>query len=123
MCIRDRMYNNYKMLSQFDCGIIPLNNSNFLAWHKPANKLISFWFTGLPAIVSNTPAYTEMMNDLSEEMYCASASEWIAKTKEIYNLKPEEREALAKKNLDYVRKNYSDMALDVVWKEIFESLF
>ncbi len=39
------LYNNYRELSKFDCGIIPLNKKNALAWRKPANKLISFWFT------------------------------------------------------------------------------
>ncbi len=116
------LYNNYRELSQFDCGIIPLNKKNTLAWHKPANKLISFWFTGLPTIASDTPAYTEMMDDAGEEFYCSNTNSWIAKIKEIKNLKPTEREALAKMNLNYVQNNYSNKSLDLIWCQVFRNI-
>ncbi|MEO6638302.1 MAG: hypothetical protein ABIN25_08495, partial [Ginsengibacter sp.] len=114
------LYNNYEKLSQFDCGIIPLNSDNNFVWHKPANKLISFWFTALPTLVSNTPAYTELMGMAGNKMYCSDTSEWVAKIKEVSNMKAAEREFLVKKNLQFVQKNYSDEALDVIWNKIFE---
>lgn len=116
------LYNNYKELSKFDCGIIPLNKKNVFAWHKPANKLISFWFTGLPTLASNTPAYTSIMNTTGNKMYCGNSSEWVTKIKEIAHLKTNEREAIAKNNLQFVRDNYSDGALDLIWYEVFEKL-
>jgi glycosyltransferase involved in cell wall biosynthesis len=109
------IFYNYKELSKYDCGIIPLNKKNAFGWHKPANKLISFWFTGLPTLVSNTPAYTEMMNDAGENLYCSTNEEWIAKIHQVKNMKAAERSTLAKKNLKYVNKNFSDEALDLVW--------
>ena len=116
------LYNNYKELSKFDCGIIPLNKKNALAWHKPANKLISFWFTGLPTLVSDTPAYKGLMDMAGNKMYCANTIEWVSKIKEIASIKAGEREAIAKNNLQFVRDNYSDAALDLTWHEVFEKL-
>ncbi len=116
------LYNNYKELSKYDCGIIPLNKKNRLGWHKPANKLISFWFTGMPTLVSDTPAYTELMNRAGTNMYCYDSKIWISKIKEIACMKSEERESIARNNLRYVNTHYSDEALDLTWNKVFESL-
>ncbi len=113
---------NYQIFLQCDCGVIPINRKNSFIWHKPANKLISFWFTCVPTLVSDTPAYTDMMNNAGENFYCSSIDEWIAKIKYIKNMTAEEREKLAKKNLSYVQNNYSDEALDLIWNQIFETL-
>ncbi|MEO6638464.1 MAG: hypothetical protein ABIN25_09310 [Ginsengibacter sp.] len=53
-------------------------------------------------------------------MYCSDTSEWVAKIKEVANMKAAERESLAKNNLQFVRKNYSDEALDLIWYKVFE---
>jgi hypothetical protein len=114
--------NNYKIFGQCDCGIIPLNSKNLFGWHKPANKLISFWFTGLPTIVSGTPAYIELMNKAGENLYCLNDEEWIAKIMYVKNMTAEERASIAKKNLNFVKENYSDKGLDVIWNQIFKSV-
>ncbi|MEO8414881.1 MAG: hypothetical protein ABI472_14535 [Ginsengibacter sp.] len=116
------LYDNYKELSKYDCGIIPLNKKNMFGWYKPANKLISFWLTGLPTIVSGTPAYRELMNKTGEDFYCFDTEEWVAKIQQVKEMKAPEREALAKKNLRYVQKNYSDEALDLIWYNVFEKM-
>ena len=113
---------NNKILSECDLGIIPLDKKNSFGWHKPANKLISFWFTKLPTLVSNTPAYMEMMNDADTDWHCNSEEEWIKKIKNIYEMSAEERKRMAEKNLEFVKKNYSDEALDTVWLKIFEKV-
>jgi hypothetical protein len=117
-----QLYNNYNELSECDCGIIPLDKKNAFGWHKPANKLISFWFTGLPTLVSDTPAYTELMNKAEEELYCSNTGEWVDRINHVKNMTPEEREAIAKRNLNFVRNNYSDAALDLIWNNIFEKI-
>lgn len=116
------MYKNYEILSTCDCGIIPLNKNNKMAWHKPVNKLISFWFAGLPAIVSATPAYIEMMNSAGIKLYCSTTSEWVSKIKEIYGMTCEQRRMLSENNLNYVKENYSNQSLDSTWFHIFEKL-
>lgn len=116
------MYKNYEILSSCDCGIIPLNKNNKMAWHKPANKLISFWFAGVPTIVSATPAYIEMMNRANANLYCSNTAEWVARIKEVYEMTSDQRKALSEKNLDFVRENFSNIALDSTWYDVFEKL-
>jgi len=114
--------NNYKVFGQCDCGIIPLNKNNLFGWHKPGNKLISFWFTGLPTVVSATPAYKELMDKAGEKLYCADSDDWIKKIHEIRNMNAEEKKSLVNKNLSFVKNNFSDACLDVSWTRIFERL-
>ena len=116
------MYKNYEILSTCDCGIIPLNNNNKMAWHKPANKLISFWFAGVPTIVSNTPAYVEMMDSAGTKLYCSNTAEWVSKIKGIRDMTDEQRKEIAEKNLNYVKENYSNEALDLTWYKVFEKI-
>jgi len=111
-----------KILSQCDCGIIPLDRNNIFGWHKPANKLISFWFTGLPTLVSDTPAYKELMDNAQERMCCGNEEDWIKKIHIMRNMVLSDRMALAAKNLAYVKTHYSDVALDKVWGNIFSRL-
>jgi len=111
-----------QILSACDLGIIPLNKKNLFAWHKPANKLISFWFTGLPAIVSNTPAYMDIMQATNHTYYCGPTSEWIRKIKEFNELSEAESRSIAEKNHEYVQTHCSDAVLDEVWMEILNKV-
>lgn len=113
---------NNKVFEQCDCGIIPLDRKNRFGWHKPANKLVSFWYAGIPTVVSATPAYTEMMNNAGENLYCLTIDEWVAKIQQIKAMNPQEREALARKNFDFVSNNYSDEELDKGWYQAFEKI-
>lgn len=113
---------NGEIFSQCDCGIIPISRKNKLAWYKPANKLISFWFSGLPTVVSDTPAYIELMNIVNSELYCPNIDEWVSKLKWIYELTKEERKEIAMKNLSFANKYFSNEPIDSTWKNIFEKL-
>ena len=113
------IYKNFEELIKFDCGIIPLHKKNLFGWHKPANKLISFWFCGMPTLTSGTPAYKMIMDKAGTDWYCISEKEWIEKINKIYEMSAEERKRIAEKNLEFVKKNYSDEALDTVWLNIF----
>jgi hypothetical protein len=112
--------NKDAIISQCDCGIIPLNRKHLFGWHKPANKLISFWFTGLPTIVSDTPAYKELMNEAGDNLYCANIDDWIKNIHLLKNMTPSERENISIRDRAFAQKNYSDEALDKVWEQIFE---
>lgn len=114
------IYKNYEILSSCDCGIIPLDKKNIMAWHKPANKLISFWFAGLPTIVSDTPAYVELMDSANSKLYCSNTEEWVSKIKEVMNLNAEERKKIAESNLNYILNNYSNESLHKNWFQIFK---
>ncbi|RNI38872.1 hypothetical protein EFY79_04205 [Hanamia caeni] len=113
---------NREIFSYCDCGIIPISPKNKLAWYKPANKLISFWFSGIPTVVSNTPAYSELMNNADSYFYCSNIDEWVSKLNMIKNLTEEERKRIAMKNLAYASKNFSNEIIDMTWKNIFKKL-
>lgn len=115
-----KLFNNYEILSQCDCGIIPINRKNKMAWYKPANKLISFWFAGMPTIVTNTPAYSEIMGNVNSDLYCSTTEEWVEKIAKMKNISPREREGLAKKNLTYVQTHFSNEQLTLNWEDVFK---
>lgn len=111
---------NDTIIGQCDCGIIPLNRKHLFGWHKPANKLISFWFVGLPTIVSDTPAYKELMDKAGDSLYCSNIEDWVKKIALLKDMASAERENISKRNLQFVQENYSNDAMDKVWEEMFE---
>lgn len=113
---------NSEIFRQCDCGIIPLNKKNLFGWHKPANKLISFWFSGLPTLVSDTPAYIELMDKAHSEFYCANTGEWVSKVKYLKDLSTEERKKMTMNNLVFVSQNFSNETLNETWQKIFQKL-
>ncbi len=114
------IYKNFEMLIDYDCGIIPLDKTNKMAYYKPANKLVSFSFAVLPTIVSDIPAYVEFLNEAGTQLYVTDIDEWVSKLKFIKNSTPQERKDIARKNLDYVTQKYSNQALHLSWYRIFE---
>jgi len=116
------MYKNYEELVRCDCGIIPLSKENKMAWHKPANKLISFWFAGLPTLVSDTPAYHGMMENAGTNFYCNNTNDWASKIRKIYSMTSGDRKMMALKNLAFVSNHFSNDALDLVWFEVFRKI-
>ena len=113
------MHKNSTLFSQLDCGIIPLNKNNKYGWHKPANKLISFWFSGLPTLASNTPAYMDAVGGENNEMLCANDEDWVEKLHQMRERKTEEREMMARVNFDTARSLYSHEAHDDIWIKMF----
>lgn len=113
---------NYEELIKFDCGIIPINKKNRLAWHKPANKLLSFWFAGLPTVVSDTPAYKEIMDASGQKLYCGNDEEWVATLKSIHEMTSEARMQIGNKGYQFAQENFSENQIDKVWFQIFEDV-
>jgi hypothetical protein len=116
------IYNNRNIFSNCDCAIIPLNKVDIYGWHKPANKLISFWFSGLPALTSDTPAYAELANKANSDTLCSTAEEWVSKINMIRNMKAEERKSLATNNFDFAKNYYSDEMHDMTWLNVIENI-
>ena len=116
------MNKNSILFSQLDCGIIPLDNRNNYGWHKPANKLISFWLSGLPTLTSNTPAYIDAAGEMSNDILCADEDDWVEKLHKLREMKTEERAFLAKDNFDYAKSLYSNESHDSIWVNLFENL-
>lgn len=110
---------NPNLFSQFDCGIIPINPNDGYAWHKPANKLIAFWFSGIPTLTSATPAYSDVASVTSQDFLCHTEDEWVEKLREIYQMNQEQRKAMADRNYGFARKMFSNEEMDRHWEEIF----
>lgn len=108
------------ILAQMDCGVIPIDKKNEFAWRKPANKLVSFWFTALPSIVSATFAYKNIMDMASLDLCCESTDDWVSKLKHMYSLSAAERRDIAGKSFSFARQHFSDEVLDNKWIHAFE---
>ena len=113
---------NAQLFGAVDCGIIPLNNKNIYGWHKPANKLISFWLSGLPTLTSNTPAYIDAAGENNHEILCTNENDWVEKLQHLRDMKSEERALLAKGNFDYARSLYSNEKHDEIWEKLFNGI-
>jgi hypothetical protein len=116
------IYKNHHVFSNSDCAIIPLNKNDNYGWHKPANKLLSFWFSGLPTLTSDTPAYSELINKTNSNTLCSSTDEWISKINLIRDMKAEERESLAKDNFSFAQSFFCDEKHDLTWLKMFENI-
>lgn len=116
------MQKNPTLFSQMDCGIIPLNKGDVYGWHKPANKLISFWFSGIPTLASNTPAYTNVAEKTKNNFICATDKEWIEKLHRIKEMTASEREQEAKTKYGFAQKLFSNETHDHFWINLFEEL-
>ena len=86
---------NSAIFNNCDCAIIPLNKNDKYHWHKPANKLISFWFSGLPTLTSDTPAYAEVAGHREKDILCKTTEDWVEKIERLYHMTVEERQQVA----------------------------
>lgn len=116
------IYKNPQIFNDCDCAIIPLNRNDLYGWHKPANKLLSFWFSGLPVLTSDTPAYTELTKKTNINTLCATTDEWISKIHLMRDMDAEERKSLAKNNFDFAQTFFSDGEHDLTWQTMFENI-
>ncbi len=105
-----------------DCAIIPLDPQNEFGWNKPANKLVSFWFCGLPTVVSDTPAYRAVMDHAKSPLYCHTEREWVDQLRKVFEMAAAQRAAISQHNYDYTKNYYSDDELDKIWERIFSEV-
>lgn len=113
---------NAALFKGFDCGIIPLNKKDVYGWHKPANKLISFWLSGLPTIVSDTPAYVDVISKSENDFICSTEEEWVLKIQEIYKMTAEKRKGISKSNFSLAKKYYSNEVHHQFWIQLFDNI-
>jgi glycosyltransferase involved in cell wall biosynthesis len=113
---------NSTIFNNCDCAIIPLNKNDKYHWHKPANKLISFWFSGLPTLTSNTPAYAEVASQSEKDILCETTEDWVTKIRKLYEKSIEQRQQLAIENLNFAKTFYSKRVYDGIWNLAFEKV-
>lgn len=111
---------NGELIAGFDCGIIPISRSDAYAWHKPANKLVSFWLSGVPALASDTPAYKDLTTGFEYEVLCSDLDEWISRITQIFEMAPEERKAIAEAQYKRAIERSSNKLHDEFWRGLLE---
>ena len=113
---------NGEIFAQMDAAIIPLSPVNNQIWHKPANKLLSFWFSGLPVFCSNTPAYTAMARESGADILCSNMEEWVRKVEQFRSMTVAGRQQMADDNYKFACDHYGMEQLDRVWLMAFDLL-
>lgn len=114
--------NNPELFSKFDCGIIPISKKDKYAWHKPANKLLSFWFSGIPTLASDTPAYLNVAAKTNSDFICSSDIEWVDKIRQMNEFSSKERENISRSQIHAARQFYSNDIHDQFWLGLFEKI-
>ncbi len=104
--------------SRCDFALILIPNKPFMI-SKPENKLLLFWSLGLPVLVSDTPSYSRVMLDSSNESYiCKSDKDWIKNIKIFSEIKIKREENL-NNGIEYVKNNLNHDAMISFWKSVF----
>ncbi len=105
---------------QSDFAIIPIDEEDPMAWGKSENKLLSFWSMGLPTLVSPTPSYRRLVDELGENMLVYDEALWaemiLACQREPETLL-QYREAV----MSFARERCSERATDACWTKVLES--
>lgn len=113
---------NQEIFAQMDAAIIPLSETTRFEWNKPANKLLSFWFSGLPVLTSATPAYSTVEQESGGDFTCKTTADWIEKLQKLRSMKADSRQKLAERNRSFAAAHYGAAKIDVPWLKAFKCL-
>jgi len=64
------------VLTSCDVAIIPLPQDNAFAMSKSAQKLVSMWSLGMPAVTTATEAYQHAMEQARLDLTCRTSADW-----------------------------------------------
>lgn len=105
---------------RYDLALIPLDHKKDIMWHKPENKLLFFWQSGLPAVTSASPAYVRVMDAAGIKMYADTPKEWEEKILHYKFMRENERDALLEKMKAYIEAHHTREIILNQWKRIFQ---
>lgn len=97
-------------------AIIPLSERVPMAWAKPGNKLLSFWWMGLRTLTSPTPSYLSLMDDAGVEDCCWSEGEWLNRLREIASAQ-RSNQSCRNDLAQFARCRSSSEATDHLWND------
>lgn len=100
-----------------DLALIPIPENPIMR-RKPENKLLLFWFLGLPVITSNTDSYTRVMNAINENYFCSDYKEWRQKLIN-FGTFITEREKYMRSATAYLEANCSEEVIFKIYDTIF----
>lgn len=99
-------------------SIIPICG-NEIARSKPENKLLLFWYLGLPVIASNIPSYSRVYKQFGLSKFCCSTmEEWVRAASYIIG----DTQEYMKSSEDiyhFINDNLSTAAIDQQMKIVF----
>lgn len=110
------------IITSCDMALIPIPLDDPLYAGKSANKLLLFWRLGVPAVVSATPAYEELMHQCDLRMTCRTLQEWGDTLERFMDDESARREA-GERGRVFAEKHHSDEAILGQWDKLFASLF
>jgi hypothetical protein len=100
-----------------DIALIPIPENPFMR-SKPENKLLLYWFLGLPVITSDTHSYTRVMKAIDENYICSNNEEWREKLINLASSK-KAREKYMSSAAAYLKSNCSAEAIFNSYDTIF----
>jgi hypothetical protein len=103
-----------------DIALIPLNEANGMAWHKPPNKLISFWLMNMPVLCSPTPAYQSLMDGAGLTLTAQDAKQWVEQLTHWHQLAAEQRQSFSERGRNYARKHFDDNSVLAAWDALMQ---
>jgi hypothetical protein len=102
-------------------GLIPIDTEDKFAALKSENKLLSMWQLGLPALFSNTPAYSRVATQSHQEGACIKNGAWLTALM-AYSQAPGEREELKRLGSDYISKQHTHEILMTKWNKTLKEI-
>jgi len=110
------------IITSCDMALIPIPLDEPLYAGKSANKLFLFWRLGVPAVVSATPAYEEVMRQCGLWMACRTLEEWGDTLERFMDDESARREA-GERGRVFAERHHRDEAILGQWDRLFASLF
>jgi hypothetical protein len=108
-------------VKQSDFAIIPIDQEDPMAWGKSENKLLSFWSMGLPTLVSPTPSYRRLVDELGESLPVYDEALWVDMILTC-QLAPETLLHYREAVMSFARERCSERATDACWMKVLESV-
>jgi glycosyltransferase involved in cell wall biosynthesis len=111
-----------KIATACDMAIIPTDTHIPVENLRPANKLLFFWYLGIPTLVSATPEYQRVMAEAGvQHMTCNSLEDWSQNLE--YNLAhTAARKESANRGYDYVTQHFTEETWISRWDQVLASV-
>lgn len=117
---------NEHMLGQIvtacDLAVVPLRLSDPFEAAKPANKLLGFWWMGMPTLVSASPAYRRMAEAVGlPDVACEGPGDWLAALRR-YGESEAARIEAGRRGRAHVLAEHADERLLERWDAVFDAV-
>lgn len=110
-----------RIVTACDLAVVPLRLDDPFEAAKPANKLLGFWWMGMPTLVSASPAYRRMAEAVGlPDVACGGSDEWLAALC-LYAGSETARVDAGRRGRAHVVAEHADEALLARWDAVFDA--